>query len=534
MLKIALAQINSTVGNLEGNTRIIIASIERARREDADIVIFPELAITGYPPEDLLLKEHFVRENLKCLKIIAKHCKGIVAIVGFTDSSASAIYNAAAILQNGKIKGVYRKMHLPNYSVFDEARYFRPGDPFTICTLGDYTFALSICEDIWKEEFVGVLKGKKIDFIVNISASPFYLGKMYLRQKALVSAARQTRAFVFYCNLVGGQDELVFDGASEIFTPEGKLVHTGKRFSEDFITFLLNGKKHLREIKKTSRQEEETYAALRLGLSDYVKKNNFSKVIIGISGGIDSALVAALAVHALGKENVYGLIMPSRYTSAETFADAKKVCTNFGIPYHIVDIEAICAAFSATLSSVFCGKAADKTEENLQARIRGALLMALSNKFGYLVLNTGNKSEVSCGYCTLYGDMVGGFGILKDLSKGLVYKVSRYINEVEGREAIPCSVIERAPSAELKANQKDSDSLPEYPLLDPILKLYIEEDFSLEKIVKKGYNRHLVKKVINMVDASEYKRRQAPIGIKITPRAFGKDRRMPITNRFRE
>ncbi|MDD5195518.1 MAG: NAD+ synthase [Candidatus Omnitrophica bacterium] len=532
MLKIALAQINAIVGDLEANKRKIIAGIERARREKFDVIVFPELAITGYPPEDLLLKNHFVQENLKCLKLIAKACKDLVAIVGFADSFAGRIYNACAIIQNGKVCGVYRKMYLPSYSVFDEARYFNAGGTLTVCKLGKYNFALSICEDIWKEDFIRSFKGKNIDFILNISASPFYLGKVYLRQQALSLAARKTGAFIFYCNLVGGQDELVFDGTSTVVNPKGELVAIGKRFEEDFLAFSVGEKITHKVQKVSSRADEECYRALCLGLSDYVKKNGFGKVIIGISGGIDSALVLALAVHSLGRENVFGLIMPSRYTSAETLSDAKKVCDNFNVKYYLVSIEEIFASFLSSLAPEFAGKAPDKTEENLQARIRGALLMAFSNKFGYLVLNTGNKSEVSCGYCTLYGDMVGGFGVLKDLSKDLVYKLSRYINEIQGREVLPYSIIERAPSAELKPNQKDSDSLPEYKLLDPILKLYIEEDCSLEKIVAQGYSRDLVKRVINMVDVSEYKRRQGPIGIKITPRAFGKDRRMPITNRF--
>jgi NAD+ synthase (glutamine-hydrolysing) len=374
--------------------------------------------------------------------------------------------------------------------------------------------------------------GKNLDFIVNISASPFHLGKISVREKIISNLAEKSKSFVFYADLVGGQDELVFDGTSMVVSSSGSIVSVAKRFTEDFLLFKFDNKKDYRLRKILVEPAEEAFSALKLGLCDYVKKNGFKKVIIGVSGGIDSAVVASIAVSALGKENVYALVMPSRYTSKGTFTDAKALCENLGIKYEIINIDKILDTYLDILWPLFKKSDGTKTEENLQARIRGGLLMAYSNEFGCLVLNTGNKSEVSCGYCTLYGDMIGGFGLLKDIPKTLVYKIARYINDIYRKAAIPLSTIRRAPSAELRPNQKDTDSLPPYSLLDPIIKLYVEEDFSLEKIVKKGFNRKLVRKVIGMIDSSEYKRRQGPIGIKITPRAFGRDRRMPITNKF--
>jgi NAD+ synthase (glutamine-hydrolysing) len=380
---------------------------------------------------------------------------------------------------------------------------------------------------------VGALGGKKLDCVINISASPFHLGKVLQREKILSYAAKNIRCPVFYCNLVGGQDEIVFDGTSKILSAKGSVIACGKRFSEDIVFFDLNLKRSYRRLRlPLRREEEEAYSALKLGLADYVKKNGFKKVVVGLSGGIDSAVVVSLAALALGKKNVYALIMPSKYTSEATLSDAKKICDNLGIAYHIVYIQDIVDSYLRQLSLYFKGKKADTTEENLQARVRGNILMAFSNKFGYLVLNTGNKSEVSCGYCTLYGDMVGGFGVLKDVPKTLVYKISKYINRLTAKVIIPVSTIRRAPSAELKPNQKDSDTLPEYGLLDDILKLYVEKDLSAEEVIAKGFNPDVVKRVVCMVDANEYKRRQGPVGIKITPRAFGRDRRMPITNRF--
>jgi len=532
MVKIVLAQINSCVGDLEYNKNKIISCIKRARSAGADILIFPELALTGYPPEDLLLKPHFIDENLRYLKIIEKESKGITVLLGFVDRQGDKIYNSCAFLNDGRLKDVYHKIYLPNYGVFDEKRYFYPGNLLSFYTVGGYKFCISICEDIWKQGFVRGLIGKGLDFIVNISASPFHLGKISLREKVLSGLAKTTNAFVFYNDLVGGQDELVFDGTSMVVSPCGETISVAKRFEEDFLTFELNknNKYHAKTI--SVKPEEEAFSALRLGLSDYVEKNGFKKVIIGVSGGIDSAVVAATAALSLGKANVRALIMPSRYTSRGTLSDAKATCSNLGIDYKVINIDAMLDTYLKILRPLFGKNDGTKMEENLQARIRGNLLMAYSNEFGYLVLNTGNKSEVSCGYCTLYGDMIGGFGLLKDIPKTLVYKIAHRINAIYKKAVIPQSTIRRAPSAELRPNQKDTDSLPPYPVLDPIIKLYVEEDFSLEKIVKKGFNRKLIRKVIGMIDSSEYKRRQGPIGIKITPRAFGRDRRMPITNKF--
>lgn len=532
MLKIALAQINPCVGDIEYNANKIISNIKKARNAKANIIIFPELALTGYPPEDLLLKPHFIEENLRYLKIIEKESKGIIVLLGFVDKSEEKIYNACAFIKDGILKDIYRKIYLPNYGVFDEKRYFTPGSFLSFYTFEGYKFCVSICEDIWQEGFVRSLSNKKLNFIVNISASPFHLGKVSLREKIASNLAKKANAFVFYTDLAGGQDELVFDGTSMVVSPSGKIVSAAKRFEEDFLLFELNNKKSYSAKKIEIRQEEEAFSAIKLGLYDYVNKNGFKKVIIGVSGGIDSAVVSALAVSALGKDNTCALIMPSRYTSRETFADAKTLCENLGIDYKVININEILDTYLKILLPLFRKNDSTKTEENLQARIRGNLLMAYSNEFGYLVLNTGNKSEVSCGYCTLYGDMVGGFGLLKDIPKTLVYKIAHHINRIYAKPVIPLSVIRRAPSAELKPNQKDTDTLPPYSLLDPIVKLYVEDDFSLEKIVKKGFNKKLIRKVIEMIDSSEYKRRQGPIGIKITPRAFGKDRRMPITNKF--
>ena len=532
MFKIGLAQINPCVGNLEKNYQKILTYIAKAKKEKVDLIVFPELSLVGYPPEDLLLKPHFIDQNLKYLKKIKNACSNMTALVGFVNREKGKLYNACALLQDKKIIDIYHKIHLPNYEVFDEKRYFSSGDTLSLYSFKGYDFAISICQDVWEDTFLDSLKGKKIDFLINISASPFHLRKVSLREGVLTAAAKKLKTDVAYCNLVGGQDELVFDGTSKIISSKGKPVSYAGRFTEDLLVFKLNKKSKYPKLKISIKEEEEAFAALRLGLYDYTRKNGFKKVVVGISGGIDSAVVAALAQNALGKSNVYGLIMPSKFTSKGTLADAKKICKNLGIKFSVVNIDNVLDSYTDKLKPYFPSKK-DKTEENLQARIRGNILMAFSNKFGFLVLNTGNKSELSCGYCTLYGDMVGGFGVLKDVPKLLVYKIARYINKASKKDLIPKSVLTRAPSAELAPNQRDTDSLPPYKLLDPILKLYVEKDFSLEEIVKKGFNRKLVAKIIKLVDDNEYKRRQSPIGIKITPKAFGKDRRMPITNIFR-
>ncbi len=534
MVKIALAQINPIVGDIKGNYLKIISYIRKAKSRGVDLIVFPELALSGYPPEDLLLKRDFIAKNKYFLNLIKKNTKGIITLVGFIDREKNDIYNSCAVMQDGRIRNVYHKLILPNYGVFDEKRYFTSGYSIFLFNLGQYKFILSICEDIWSKSFIKFAQKAKPDFAINISASPFHLGKIYQREEVLANAAKQLGSYIFYCNLVGGQDEMIFDGTSKIVSPKGKVIAYAKRFSEDLLVFDFDKNKAYPSQKIIVDEEQEVFSALSLGLNDYVKKNGFEKVVVGVSGGIDSAVVVSLAAMVLGNKNVLGLIMPSRYTSSGTFRDAKQICKNLGIKYTVVRIDNILKFYLEDFRTYFKDKKSDKTEENLQARIRGNILMAFSNKFGYLVLKFGNKSEVSCGYCTLYGDMVGGFGVLKDVTKTLTYRLANYINKIRAKMVIPYSVIKRPPSAELKYNQKDTDTLPSYSLLDPILKLYVEDNYSLEKIVKLGFKKDLVRKVIRMVDSNEYKRRQSPVGIKITTRAFGKDRRMPITNRYSE
>lgn len=532
MIRIALAQSNSAVGDLKQNCAKIISFIREAKKKGVDLVVFPELSLTGSPPGDLLLKNHFIAKNRRFLDSIKKECKGIAALVGFVDKKKDALYNACALIQDKKIKDIYHKAIIPKYGVFDEKRYFSSGSSLPLYVLKNCRFTLTIGEDINENDLFHPLKEKDLDFVVNIAASPFHLGKVSSGDSVLFQAAKKAGSFLFYCNLVGGQDELVFDGTSKVFSPRGKLIACAKRFSEDLLIFNLDKKKKYPRKRILAQEAREAFLALRLGLYDYVKKNGFEKVVVGVSGGIDSAVVVALAKEALGKENVYGLIMPSLYTSKGTLRDAKQICKNLGIKHSVVRIDNTLQTYLEDLKPYLGSGKRHKAEENLQARIRGNILMAFSNKFGYLVLNTGNKSEVSCGYCTLYGDMVGGFGILGDVYKMLVYRIAGYINKIDSKNVIPSSTIKRSPSAELRFNQKDTDSLPPYELLDSILKLYVEEHHSLDEIAKKGFRRSLVKKVIEMVDSNEFKRRQAPIGIRITSRSFGKDIRMPITNKF--
>lgn len=573
-LRIAMAQINTTVGDLEGNTKKILQYIDQARKLGVDLITFPELAITGYPPEDLLLMPQFVNENLDYLKEIIKATSGICVIVGFVDKKDD-LYNAAAIINNGTLAGVYHKIYLPNYGVFDENRYFQGGNKIPVFSLGETAIGLNICEDMWYPEgptTTQTLKGGA-ELIVNISASPYHAEKGNSRKRMLATRAADNIVIVAFNNLVGGQDELIFDGGSMILDQKGDLLCQGKQFEEDFIVTDLNldavflqrihdprrrkekfvpadhednlkkidlkmAKTHKkpalpkRDIEDVSRLEE-VYRALVLGVSDYVKKNGFKKVVLGLSGGIDSSLVAAIAADALGRENVIGVAMPSPYTSSESQEDAGNLASNFKIKFKSIPIVDAIKAYERMLSSEFQGLTPDVTEENLQARIRANILMALSNKFGWLVLTTGNKSESSVGYCTLYGDMAGGFGVIKDVPKTVVYELARYRNSTEETEVIPQRVLIKPPSAELRPEQKDTDSLPPYSILDPILQAYVEEDKSPEEILSMGFEEEIVKEVIRLVDRNEYKRRQSPPGIKITPRGLGKDRRLPISNKYR-
>ncbi|HEX9912280.1 MAG TPA: NAD+ synthase [candidate division Zixibacteria bacterium] len=571
--RVGLAQINCTVGNLEGNTKKIIQYVDKAKKMGVELICFPELAVTGYPPEDLLLKPQFIEDNLKALKKIISKTENLTAIVGFVDKNGE-IYNSAAIIHNKKLIDSYHKINLPNYGVFDEYRYFQPGEKIPVYQLGELVFGVNICEDIWYPE--GPAKTQalagEVELIINISSSPYHLGKWKEREKMLSTRANDGRVFLLYNNLVGGQDELVFDGMGMIFSPQGKTLFRGKQFEEDLIIADLDLDEVFRtrlqdskwrkerervksetvnkiviteKVKKRKKPDirrigvevldpiAEVYKALVLGTKDYIRKNGFSRVVLGLSGGIDSALVAVIAKDALGKKNIISVFMPSAYTSERSYTDARRLAQNSGIGFINLPIEKILKSYISTLSSEFKGKKPDVTEENLQARIRGNLLMALSNKFGWLVLTTGNKSELAVGYSTLYGDMAGGFVVLKDIPKTLVYKLARYRNSLEKKEIIPEDILKREPTAELKPGQKDTDTLPPYPILDPILKSYVEEDKGFKEIKDLGFDEKTVSRVISMVDGSEYKRRQSPPGIKITPRAFGKDRRLPITNKYR-
>jgi len=565
-LRIAMAQINPTVGDLSGNRDRIIDGIVRARKLGADIIVFPELALTGYPPEDLLLKPQFVSDNLRALREVRRAAKGITAIVGFVDRK-DLLYNAAAVLHDGKLAYVYHKILLPNYGVFDEYRYFRPGNRYPILTLKGVKLGVNICEDIWFSE--GPTRSQALagaEVIININASPYHKGKGRERLAMLAKRARENGVIVTYTNTVGGQDELVFDGQSMVIDRRGKLLAAGKQFGEDLLVLDIKvpdgrrtavrrparhfesvdrivlserqgpKKRPLPPVRRTLRPLplcEEIYRALVLGTRDYLGKNGFRTAVIGLSGGVDSSLVAAVAVAALGRENVVGVFMPSQFSSEASRGDASALARNLGIRMLEIPIKQTFDAYLNTLRCEFARTKQDVTEENLQARIRGNLLMALSNKFGWIVLTTGNKSEMSVGYATLYGDMAGGFAVIKDVPKTMVYEICRCINRLEKRTVIPKRVLVKAPTAELRPDQKDSDSLPVYPVLDPILKAYVEDDKSFREILKVGFDRKTVERVIRLVDSSEYKRRQAPPGVKITPRGLGKDRRFPITNRYK-
>ena len=585
-LRVALAQVNPTVGDIPGNTRIITDHIRRAVDAQADLVAFPELCLTGYPPEDLLYKDSFLKAADDALQQIIQASANITAIVGIPSvhpersRSAATLYNAAAVIHNRQLIDVYRKIFLPNYSVFDEERYFASGENCPVYEIGGARIGVNVCEDIWFEHGpTNVQKAAGAQVIININGSPYYRGKRAVRQAMLSDRAAANGVYLCYVNMVGGQDELVFDGASMIFTPHGKTLAAGRQFDDDFIltdldlpvadtvpqTAILdeNDAKnamwaHPLMKSVTGQQEqgstreplselrhanpmptpmdpvEEVYNALVKGTRDYVRKSGFSQVVIGLSGGIDSALTAAVAADALGPENVLCVSMPSQYTADRSVTEARALCDNFGIAFEIIPIEDMSAAYLDGLAPLFTGTEPGVAEENLQARARGNILMAISNKFGRIVLATGNKSEYATGYATLYGDMAGGFAVIKDVPKTLVYQLANWRNQQAGHDIIPQSIIDRPPTAELRANQLDEDSLPPYDVLDPVLEAYVEQDRSPREMIEEmGFDPNVVARVVTLVDISEYKRRQAAPGVKITERAFGKDRRLPIVNRYK-
>ncbi len=567
-----MAQINTIVGDIAGNTRKIVEYTHAAKAAGAEVVVFPELAVTGYPPEDLLLKRSFVKDNISALDVIAQATKGITAVVGFVDAD-NDIYNAAAVIHNGSIAGINHKVFLPNYGVFDEDRYFQAGSKTKVYDCGGVVLGVEVCEDIWfadgPHNAAALFGGAHI--IIDINSSPYHAGKWQFREQMLATRATDNTCVVVYLNSVGGQDELVFDGHSMVVAPSGELLFRGKVFEEQlaFVDVDVAPIEHARltdprrrKAKLVSQglmpvefvtldpckcetcsdpatpssqppgQIEEIYTALVTGTRDYVTKNGFKEVVLGMSGGIDSALTACIACDALGPDMVRVLIMPSEFSSNETQSDAEVAARKLGVRFDYIPISEMMAQYESALAQVFSDKEPDVTEENLQARIRGNLLMAVSNKFGSLVLTTGNKSELACGYSTLYGDMAGGFAVIKDVPKTMVYKLSAYRNSIS--PVIPESIITRAPSAELRPNQTDQDTLPLYEVLDPIIHAYVEEDRGAQEIVDMGFEECTVRRVVRMIDRNEYKRRQAAPGVKLTPKAFGRDRRLPITNRYQE
>lgn len=542
-MRIGLGQFNAVVGDLAGNVEKMQAMYAEAVRSQVDLVVFPELAVCGYPPEDLLHKKHFLKESRLAVEKLAADCADKTIIVGFPGSEGGKCYNCAAVLEAGRIAGIYRKGLLPNYGVFDERRYFEPGDEPVVASVGGVNIAITICADIWDIEWLGnfLRDAGQIQMIVNISASPFHVGKIEKRRKLVGASAKRFGCAVCYCNLVGGQDEIVFDGRSMIADSAGRVVGEAKGFEEDLLVAEVglcgDGKVEVKAVgaagPAATEMLDEVYRALVLGTRDYARKNGFEKVLVGLSGGIDSSVTAAIAVAALGAESVVGITMPSKFNSPETIADAERLARNLGIEFLTIPIEPTLKQFNETLGAVAGWDTQGVAYENLQARIRGSILMSLSNQFGALVLTTGNKSETAVGYATLYGDTAGGFAVIKDVPKTLVYKLAEHINKINGREIISEDVLSRPPSAELRAGQKDSDSLPDYDLLDKILKGYVEEDKSARQLIESGLDKDVVMRVIGMVDRNEYKRRQSPPGVKITPKAFGKDRRLPITNHYR-
>src|SRR2546426_4002025 len=573
-MRIALAQINSVVGDLDGNAERIREQLAEAKAQSVDVILFPELAVTGYPPEDLLLRPGFIRAAQRTLGEIAQATDGIVALVGFPHFDTD-LFNACAVCAGGDVKAVYRKRFLPNYGVFDEDRYFAPGRDLVLLEVGETLVGVTICEDMWQPGPPATdLALAGAELLVNVSASPFHVGKEVEREEMFVTRARDNACFVAFCNAVGGQDELIFDGHSCVIDDEGEIIARATGFEEELLFVDVDRKavigRRLRDVRRRALARERESVppvqivhvgavrpsgsngnrfegavvpfapeleamrlALELGLRDYVGKNGFRDVVIGVSGGIDSAVTATLAAEALGSERVHCVSMPSRYSSEATREDARLLAEGLGCDFRELGIEPVFGSVLEVLADSFGGHEADLTEENLQARIRGVILMALSNKFGWLVIATGNKSELSVGYSTLYGDMAGGFALLKDVYKTDVFRLARHLNERAGKEVVPRSIIERAPSAELRDAQLDEDSLPPYAKLDQVLEQYVEHDRTLEELSGDGFERDVVERAVAMVDRAEYKRRQAPPGVKLRPKAFGRDRRTPITNRWR-
>jgi NAD+ synthase (glutamine-hydrolysing) len=559
-MRIALAQINPTVGDIAGNCRKILGFIERARAGGAHLVVFPELSVIGYPPKDLLLKPQFIDDNLRAVRLIASRVHGIDALVGYAERSQLPIgrplHNAAALLRDGTIVSRHFKTLLPTYDVFDESRYFEPGPPDehgNVALIGDRRVGVSICEDLWNDERliprrlyqqnpIAALSTAGAQIMVNVSASPFVAGKHAFRVELFGSQARQYGLPLVYVNQVGGNDELVFDGNSIVFDAAGNVIARALPFAEDLLIVECNADPQAAAPSPENESHrlatdgitESIYQALVLGTQDYVHKCGFKTVVLGLSGGIDSALTGALAVAAFGPDKVTGVAMPSRFSSDHSVADAKQLAENLGIAFHVIPIKSIHDSYEALLEPAFAGREKDVTEENLQARIRGAILMAFSNKFNHLLLTTGNKSELAVGYCTLYGDMCGGLAVISDVPKTTVYALAEFINAKAGRDLIPRGSITKPPSAELRHNQVDQDSLPPYDLLDAILHRYIEEEKSAAQIIADGFDAVTVLKIITLVDRSEYKRRQAAPGIKVTSRAFGFGRRMPMAQNYRQ
>jgi len=541
-VRVALGQFDAVVGDLVGNAdkmrRIWAAALE----SDVDLLVFPELAVCGYPPEDLLHKKHFLQDCRLTVEKLAADCPDKTIIVGFAENYQDNCFNSAAVLQAGRISKIYQKGLLPNIGVFDEHRYFQPGAEPVVINVGGLNVAVTICADIWDVEWLGNFLPTEgpIQMILNISASPFHLGKIKKREKIVSRCAKEFNCAVCYCNLVGGQDELVFDGRSMFTDWTGKVVAKARAFEEDLLIADIvpagDGAVRVEPRQPAAGQPDgpidEVYQALVLGTRDYTQKNGFTKALLGLSGGIDSSVTAAIAAAALGAEKVVGLTMPSKFNTAEAMSDAARLAKNLGIGFLTIPLQPILERFERSLDAVPGWDDKGIAYENLQARIRGTILMSLSNQFGFLVLTTGNKSETAVGYTTLYGDTAGGFAVIKDVPKTLVYKLAEHINKIAGWQVIPADVINRPPSAELRPGQKDSDFLPDYDVLDKILKGYIEEDKSAQQLVESGLPQDVVYRVIGMVDRNEYKRRQSPPGIKITPKAFGKDRRLPITNRY--